>query len=110
MDYKRLLTQVERTLEQIEAAESTRFTIEQIGETIATNFRDELGITGGRSFELHDENSYQLLRRVGGSHHRPPGLFRPRDFKPVELVFEKGVGVLEAQDPRLDPILQSKHG
>jgi hypothetical protein len=40
MDYKRLLTQVERTLEQIESAETTRFTIEQIAETIATNFRE----------------------------------------------------------------------
>ena len=56
MDYKRLLTQVERTLEQIEATESTRFTIEQIGQTIATNFRDELGITGGRIYEINDEN------------------------------------------------------
>ena len=67
MDYKRLLTQVERTLEQIEATESTRFTIEQIGTTIATNFRHELGITGGRIYEINDENCYELVGRFGES-------------------------------------------
>ena len=36
MDYKRLLSQVERTLEQIENAGSRRLTIEQIAETIAS--------------------------------------------------------------------------
>ena len=65
MDYKTLLTQVERTLEQIESAESTRLTIEQIGETIAKNFREELGITGGRIYELNDENCYELVGRFG---------------------------------------------
>src|SRR3954452_11476463 len=64
MDYKRLLTQVERTLEQIEAAESTRFTIEQIGEAIATNFRDELGITGGRDLPRKQRKTSQVRGRA----------------------------------------------
>ena len=66
MDYKSLLTKVERTLEQIESAESMRFTVEQIAETIAANFRDELGITGGRIYERNDDqNCYELVSRFG---------------------------------------------
>src|SRR3954454_15498167 len=110
MDYKRLLTQVERTLEQIEAAESTRFTIEQIGETIATNFSDELGITGGRVYELNDEKSYELVGGFRGLHDGPLGISVPRDYKPIELVLENGVVVMDPNDPGVDPILERKLG
>ncbi|MCU1348932.1 MAG: hypothetical protein JWO56_1962 [Acidobacteria bacterium] len=110
MDYKRLLTQVERTLEQIEATESTRLTIVQIGETIATNFRDELGITGGRIYELNDENCYELVGRFGESHAGPLGISVPRDYKPIELVLENGVVVMDPNDPGVDPVLESKLG
>ena len=54
MDYKRLLTQVERTLEQINS-DSITTTVSQIADTIATNFRVELGITGGRVYEVRDD-------------------------------------------------------
>ncbi|MEA2162963.1 MAG: phosphoserine phosphatase RsbU/P [Thermoanaerobaculia bacterium] len=110
MDYKRLLTQVERTLEQIENTESTRFTIEQIGQTIATNFRDELGITGGRIYELTDENCYELVGRFGVSNDGPLGITVPRDYKPIELVLENGVVVMEPNDPGVDPILEAQLG
>ena len=110
MDYKKLLTQVERTLEQIENTESTRFTIEQIGETIATNFRDELGITGGRIYELSDENCYELVGRFGLCKDGPLGITVPRDYKPIELVLENGVVVMEPNDPGVDPVLEAQLG
>ncbi len=110
MDYKRLLTQVERTLEQIENTESTRFTIEQIGQTIATNFRVELGITGGRIYEINDENDYDLVGRFGESNAGPLGISVPRDYKPIELVLENGVVVMDPTDPGVDPVLEAKLG
>ena len=110
MDYKRLLTQVERTLEQIENTESTRFTIEQIGQTIATNFREELGITGGRIYELTDENCYELVGRFGVYTDGPLGITVPRDYKPIELVLENGVVVMEPNDPGVDPVLEAQLG
>lgn len=110
MDYKRLLTQVERTLEQIENTESTRFTIEQIGETIARNFRYELGITGGRVYEFNDENCYELVGRFGVSSDGPLGISVPRDYKPIELVLENGVVVMDPTDPGVDPVLEQKLG
>jgi len=112
VDYKRLLTQVERTLEQIESAETTRFTIEQIAETIATNFRVELGITGGRIYELsEDDNCYMLVGRFGkSSSNGSLGIAVPRDYKPVELVIENGIIVMDADDPGVDPVLEHRLG
>ena len=110
MDYKRLLTQVERTLEQIESAESTRFTIEQLAETIAANFRDELGITGGRIYELNEESDYELVSRFGAAHNGTLGIIVPKHYKPIELVLENGVVVMDPGDPGVDPILEQRLG
>src|SRR5438876_4924757 len=85
MDYKRLLTTVEQTLAQIESAGTRRLTIEQIADTIATNFRDELGITGGRIYEATGENTYALVGRFGVANEGPLGIIVPKDYKPVEL-------------------------
>jgi sigma-B regulation protein RsbU (phosphoserine phosphatase) len=110
MDYKRLLTQVERTLEQIETSDATRTTIEQIAETIATNFREQLGITGGRIYELNDDNCYELAGRFGVSKAGALGIVVPRDYKPIELVRENGIVVMDPTDPGVDPVLEEKLG
>jgi len=110
LDYKRLLTQVERTLSQIESAESTRLTIEQIAETIATNFRDELGITGGRIYEVNDDDNYELVSRFGAVHDGTIGIVVPKDYKPIELVLENGVVVMDPTDPAVDPVLEQRLG
>ncbi len=110
MDYKKLLTQVERTLGQIESAESTRFTIEQLGETIAMNFRDELGITGGRIYEVNDQGNYELVSRFGAVRNGALGIVVPKDYKPLELVLENGVVVMDPNDPGVDPVLEEQIG
>ena len=110
MNYKNLLTKVERTLEQIESAESTRFTIEQIAETIASNFRDELGITGGRIYELNDNNMYELVGRFGATNEKSLGIVVAKDYKPIELVLENGIVVMNPTDPGVDPVLEARLG
>ncbi len=109
MDYKRLLTQVERTLEQIDTTESTTTTVAQIAETIALNFREELGITGGRVYEARDE-SYELVERFGESHHGELGIDVPMDYKPIELVIENGIVVMDPSDPGVDITLEQRLG
>ena len=109
MDYKRLLTQVERTLEQIDTTASTTTTVAQIGETIATNFREELGITGGRVYEDRDE-SYELVGRFGESHEGEIGIVVPKDYKPIELVIENGIVVMDPNDPGIDVTLEQRLG
>jgi sigma-B regulation protein RsbU (phosphoserine phosphatase) len=110
MDYKRLLTQVERTLAQIDSAENTRFTIEQLAETIAANFRDELGITGGRIYEIDDDNNYELVSRFGAVRNGALGIVVPKGYKPLELVLENGVVVMDPTDPGVDPVLEEQLG
>ena len=110
MDYKKLLAQVERTPEQIESAESTRFTIEQLAETIAVNFRDELGITGGRIYEANDQGNYELVSRFGAVRSGALGIVVRKEYKPLELVLENGVVVMDPTDPGVDPVLEEQLG
>jgi len=109
VDYKRLLTKVEKTLEQIETSRSTKNAIVQLAETIASNFREELGITGGRVYAFSDENTYELVARFGNSDGQI-GIQVPRDYKPVQLVLENGVVVMDATDAGYDPVLEEKLG
>jgi sigma-B regulation protein RsbU (phosphoserine phosphatase) len=110
VDYKQILNQVEKTLEQIETTSVTSTTIEQIAETIATNFRDELGITGGRVYEARDDDTFELVGRFGIAHEGELGIVVPRDYKPVELVLENGIVVMDARDPGYDPVLEQRLG
>jgi phosphoserine phosphatase RsbU/P len=110
MDYKKLLQQVERTLEQIDTREVSSGTVEQIAETIATNFRDALGITGGRVYECTDESTYELVGRFGQSQGAEIGIIVPSDYRPLELVRENGVVVMEPTDPAVDPVLEKRLG
>jgi sigma-B regulation protein RsbU (phosphoserine phosphatase) len=105
MDYKRLLTQVERTLEQID----TTAHVAQIAETIATNFREELGITGGRVYELRDD-CYELMARFGESQEGQLGIQVPKSYKPIELVTENGIVVMDPTDSGFDPVLEQQLG
>ncbi len=111
MDYKRLLTKVEKTLEQIETTEgTTSMTIEKIAESIATNFKDELGVTGGRVYEQRGDDTYELVGRFGGAHEGILGITVPKQYKPIELVLENGSVVMGPSDPGFDPVLEQKIG
>jgi sigma-B regulation protein RsbU (phosphoserine phosphatase) len=109
MDYKRLLTQVERTLEQIDTSDSPTTTVAQVADTIATNFREELGITGGRVYESQ-EDCYTLVARFGQHPEGELGIDVPKSYKPIELVLENGIVVMDPTDVGFDPILESKLG
>jgi sigma-B regulation protein RsbU (phosphoserine phosphatase) len=110
MDYKRLLAKVEQTLEQIETSDSPRINFEQFGETITANFRDDLGITGGRIYEPRGDDTYELVGRFGVAHDGPMGINVPKDYKPIELVIENGIVVMGPGDSGFDPVLEQRIG
>jgi sigma-B regulation protein RsbU (phosphoserine phosphatase) len=109
MDYKRLLFQVEKTLETIET-EDTQWTVAMIAETIAANFRDELGITGGRIYESRGDDSFVIVGKFGEASETAMGMVVPREYKPIEMVLENGIVVMDPSDPAIDPVLEEKLG
>ena len=110
MDYKRLLTQVEKTLEAIESDAAPEWTVAMIAETIATNFRDQLGITGGRIYESRGDDTFVILGKFGQASEAAIGISVPRHYKPIELVLENGIVVMDPNDPGIDPVLEEKLG
>jgi len=110
VDYKRLLTQVEKTLEEIEDGNAPEWTVGMIAETIATNFRDELGISGGRIYESHGDDTFVIVGKFGEASDAALGMVVPRDYKPLELVLENGIIVMDPNDPAIDPVLEEKLG
>jgi phosphoserine phosphatase RsbU/P len=108
MDYKTLLSQVQKTITSIEGTVDHGRTIVAAVETIATNFR-QLGITGGRLYELRD-GMYELVHRFGESTGGTLGILVPQGYRPVELTLEQGAIVMEPTDPGVDPVLEGKLG
>lgn len=110
MDYKTLLNQVQRTIASIETHADAQSTIITTAEAIVSNF-SQLGITGGRLYELRQEDDrYELVRRFGESPDGELGILVPRSYKPIELAIENGSVVMEPTDPGVDPVLEQKLG
>jgi sigma-B regulation protein RsbU (phosphoserine phosphatase) len=112
MDYKRLVTQVEKTLAQMETgpSDAPAVAVTRMAEMIAKNFREELGIGGGRIYEAHGDDTFALVTRFGRTREATLGIVVPRDYKPIELVLENGIVVMEPDDPGVDPVLEGKLG
>ncbi|HEX7190853.1 MAG TPA: PP2C family protein-serine/threonine phosphatase [Thermoanaerobaculia bacterium] len=110
MDYKRLLTKVEKTVEAIEGDEGVGSTIASIATIVTNNFRDELGITGGRIYEARGDDTFELVGRFGDAHEAPLGIIVPREYRAVELVLENGIVVMGPGDPAFDHVLEARIG
>lgn len=110
MDYKRLLTKVEKTVEAIEGGEGVGSTVTSIATIVTNNFRDELGITGGRIYEARGDDTFELVARFGDDHEAPLGITVPREYRAVELVLENGIVVMGPGDPAFDPVLEARIG
>jgi sigma-B regulation protein RsbU (phosphoserine phosphatase) len=60
-------------------------------------------------YEVRDD-SYELVTRFGLVHEGPLGIDVPLDYKPIELVLENGIVVMDPSDPGVDPVLESRLG
>ncbi|HEU5161761.1 MAG TPA: PP2C family protein-serine/threonine phosphatase, partial [Thermoanaerobaculia bacterium] len=109
MDYKSLLAQVQKTLASIETTDDLGATVAQLAETVARDFRDQLGITGGRLYECRDDE-YVLVHKFGDSGLAELGLAVASTYKPIELTVENGAVVMNLDDPGIDRAFEEKIG
>ena len=97
MDYRSLLKNVEKTLSAIEGGDDVVSTAAAVGEAVVGNFRSELGIIGGRLYQLEDDD-YVLKRGFGRSRKVPEGLSVPRSYGPIQRALDSAV-LPEAVNP-----------
>lgn len=105
---KSLFRKVERAIEAIERSSDASSTISETASAIIENFREELGVRGGRLYERRD-GGYELTRVFGGA-VATPGIFVPDAYPPVQQVVDEGVVVLDLAAPGVDPEFERKLG
>jgi hypothetical protein len=106
---KSLFRRVERTLHAIDRGEDISSTIANVAEFITKNFRDDLGIGGGRLYRLSDD-TYDLVATFGTA-QKPRGDARvPQTYAAIEAALEEGVVLMHRDSPELDPELEAQLG
>lgn len=106
---KSLFKRVERTLGLIQQEEDLLGTIRNVAAYMVTNFRNELGISGGRIYKL-DEDVYELVQVFGSASYLSLGTRVSRDYVGIQDTLDSGLVVMERRAPTLDPTLESRLG
>jgi sigma-B regulation protein RsbU (phosphoserine phosphatase) len=106
--HKTLFRKVEKTLQRIERSSDPPSTIAETASAIIENFKDELGVRGGRLYERRD-GGYELTRVFGGA-AAAPGIFVPDAYPPVQQVVDEGVVVMDLTAPGVDPEFERRLG
>lgn len=106
---KSLFRRVERTLDAIENAEDILGTIRNVTSYMTVNFREDLGIVGGRIYRL-DGNEYELVQVFGTADPAPIGTRVPPGYAPIEAALDSGLVVMARNAPELDPALEAQLG
>jgi sigma-B regulation protein RsbU (phosphoserine phosphatase) len=109
LDYRALLKNVERTLLAVKGSEDVRTTIAHVGEAVVRNFRNELGIAGGRLY-VQEGGEYVLDRGFGRSRKVAPGLRVSSHYGPVRRAEEDGLVLTDLDDPSIDRELEESLG
>lgn len=108
-DYRQLMKKVEDVVSVVHEGESEIATIHLVADEIIRQLRDALGIFGGRLYQ-RDGDSY-LLRATFPNAKEVTEEFRvPRTYPPLELCLLMGTVYMSADDPRIDPELESALG
>lgn len=110
LDYKALLTQVQKAIASVNVTADTRASISALAQTLARDLSKELGITGGRLYECRPDGTFELIERFGDSSGGELGIVVPKDYKPLELILENGIVVMDPTDPGINPELEQRLG
>ncbi|MCB1055672.1 MAG: SpoIIE family protein phosphatase, partial [Acidobacteria bacterium] len=109
VDPRVLMKKVERAVGAIGETDDLAQTVHRLAEQLIAEFRDELGIFGGRLYQ-RDGSSYVLKATFADAKKLPPGLRVPDTYPPIELCCLRGAVYVEAGDPVVDPELEKTLG
>ncbi len=108
-ELQRAFRKVERTLARIEKSEDLPVTLTMILKSLVDDYRDELGITGGRVYQQKG-HGYILTAQHGGGPKLKPGFRIPLTYPPIRLLRKLGYIYMGPDDPGFDPQLEEKIG
>ncbi len=108
VDYHQRMKKVENFVEAIENAADVATTLHAAVAAIVAQFRDELGIFGGRLYR-RDDQDYVLLATFPDA-KQVDGIRVPRNYGPIERVLEEGTLYMSPADPGFDRDLEEKLG
>jgi sigma-B regulation protein RsbU (phosphoserine phosphatase) len=104
---KSLFRKVQRAIEAIERSPDVASTIAETAGAVIENFKDDLGVRGGRLYERRD-GGYELTRSFGGTKPIELGIFVPDAYPPVQAVIDEGVVVMDLTAPGIDPEFEKR--
>lgn len=106
---KSLFRRVEKTLGTIERGADILATIRNVADHMVRDFREPLGMVGGRIYQLRD-NEYELVHTFGSASSHPVGIRVPRTYAAIEALVDSGVVVMDLAAPGVDPELEARLG
>jgi sigma-B regulation protein RsbU (phosphoserine phosphatase) len=109
VDYRKLMKKVEEVVSAIAQVDITAATIQGLLDSLVRQFRDELGIYGGRLYRREGEE-FVLEGTFGEAKAVPRGLRVPASYRPVHTLLEERILCMEADDPQLDSSLEERLG
>jgi sigma-B regulation protein RsbU (phosphoserine phosphatase) len=107
--HRSIFRKVAKAIEMIESSSDAASTIAGTVGAVIENFREELGVYGGRIYECRD-GGYELTRTFGSVPAVPPGFVIPMEYPPIQRVLDEGVVVMDRGAPGVDPELESRLG
>ncbi len=108
VDYHSLMKKVEHFVATIEQADDVSESLHTAAAAIVSQFRDELGIVGGRLYR-REGNVYALVASFPEA--RPlEGIRVPRTYPPIEQLLEAGIIFMDSHDEGVDRDLENRLG
>lgn len=109
MNYKQLYRKVEKTLGRIEKSEDLEKTLSLILKSLVDDYKDELGISGGRIYRQRGKG-YVLTAQYGREARVAPDFRIPLTYPPIQLLLRHGYICMGLEDSGFDRELEAKIG
>ena len=99
-EYKAWYRKLERTLDDIERSEDTATMLSSALASLVRDFRDELGIVGGRLYRK--EGAKYVLKHQVGKSRAPIGYKIPTHYHPIKILRRSGYLLMRESDQGFD--------